>query len=134
MPSEVMMGLGDYRFSLPTAAYEEFQRAKDWRWPSQDRIGKAPARQFTGPGGETVELKGTIYPTFRGGLKQVGAMRAEADKGEPLLMVDGKGFVHGYWVIERIEDSPAVFFADGTPRKIDFRMMISKYNDPVGSS
>ena len=132
MPTEIMMGLGDFRFSLPTAAYDGFQRQTEYRWPSQDRIKKGPALQFVGPGGETLELSGTIYPQYKGGLGQINAMRAQADLGTPLILVDGGGHVLGYWVIESVAETRSVFFADGTPRKLEFKLAIRRYNDSVG--
>ncbi len=131
MPSEIMLGLGEYRFCLDTAAYDELRRRTEYRWPCQDRINRAPALQFMGPGGETIELGGTIYPHFRGGLGQVDAMRAQAALGAPLLLVDGTGKVMGHWAIESIEETRRVFFADGTPRRIEFRLSIRRYNDAV---
>ncbi|TIM92331.1 MAG: phage tail protein, partial [Mesorhizobium sp.] len=43
-----MMGLGPFRFSLSTAAYQALERSDEYRWVSQDRIGRHPAMQFVG--------------------------------------------------------------------------------------
>ena len=92
---EIMMALGDFRYALDTAAYDQLRRTDAYRWQGQDRLGRRPAQQFTGHGASTVELDGTIYPAFRGGLGQITAMREAADAGTPLEMVDGTGRV---WV------------------------------------
>lgn len=131
MPSDVMLALGDFRFSISTAAYDQLQRSTDYRWSSQDRIGKAPALQFGGPGADTIELPGTIYPHYAGGLGQIDGMRTEANKGKPLLMVDGLGRVCGYWVIEAVRETQGVLFADGVPRRMEFSLNLRRYNDPV---
>ena len=62
MPSEHMLALDEYRFSLPTAAYQEFTHAAEYRWAAQERLGRLPARQYLGPGPETVSLSGVIHP------------------------------------------------------------------------
>ncbi|TAN71131.1 MAG: phage tail protein, partial [Magnetospirillum sp.] len=97
--TEVMMALGGYRFSLSTAAYQDLDRTNEYRWAAQERMGRRSARQFTGPGDETIALSGVILPHYRGGLGQLDAMRAEAGKGKPLMLVDGLGRVWGKYCI-----------------------------------
>ena len=127
MAAEHMMALGEYRFSLSTAAYQEFSHSAEYRWAAQDRIGRLPARQYVGPGAETISLRGLIYPHFRGGLGQLGRMRNEAGRGEPLDMTEGNGRVWGLWVIIRVEETRRVFEADGVPRQIEFRLELARY-------
>jgi phage protein U len=125
--SFVMMSLGDFRFSLDTAAYQSLDRSVSWRWQAIDRINARPAQQYIGPGEETISLDGTIYPSFRGGLGQIAAMQAEGDKGTPLLMVDGTGKVWGQYVITRLREGQSVFFSNGMPRKIDFTIELTYF-------
>ena len=124
---EVMMVLGTYAFALSSAAYQEFTRATGYTWAEQPRIGGRPALQFTGIEAETVTLRGIIYPGFRGGLGQVDAMRALAGRGQPLRLVSGVGANLGAWVIERVGEGHTVFFANGTPRKIEFDLSLKRY-------
>lgn len=62
--SGTMMMLGQYRFSIDSAAYQTFTRSTEYRWEEQKRLGKDPAMQFVGPGTDTITLEGTIYPHF----------------------------------------------------------------------
>ena len=89
---EVMMALGGYRFAIGTAAFQTLRRATEYRWAQMNRIGRRPAMQYVGPGVESIDLDGVIYPHFRGGLRQVEAMRAEARLGLPLMLVSGTGY------------------------------------------
>lgn len=125
----IMMGLGSYRFSLNTSAYQQLRRTIEYRWPSQDRILNDPALQYVGAGKEQIELEGTIFPEFRGGLRQIEDMKEAADRGEPLLLIDGLGQIWGRWVITRIEENREVFLKAGIPRKITFRMAITRYGE-----
>lgn len=130
MPSDataILMQLGDYRFSLARAAYDELQRTTEYRWQAQPRLGRAPAYQYVGPGPETLRLRGTVYPAFRAGPAPLDALRAEAGQGRPLLLTDGTGRVWGRWAVTRLEETRTVFFADGTPRRIDFRLDLANY-------
>ena len=133
MPTDTqLMRLGEFRFAISTAAYDEITRTAEYRWPRQDRVGRTPSRQFTGPGDDTIELRGTIYPYYRGGLGQVDAMRAEAARGEPLRLVAGTGAVLGLWSILRIRDTGRTFLEGGVPRRIDFDLSLAFYGEDNG--
>lgn len=125
--SETMMALGSYRFALNTAAYDTLKRSQSYRWQAQERLLRRPAQQFIGLGEETIELSGVIYPHFAGGLKQLDAMRKQAGRGEPLLLVDGLGFVWGQWVINQIDEEQSVFLSNGVPLKTTFSLRLSHY-------
>lgn len=128
MPTDTpLMTLGRYRFSVAAAAYEQLSRTVGYRWRWQDRIGRVPARQYLGPGDDTIELRGTVYPGYRGGLGQVDAMRAEAGGGEPLRLVGGTGTVFGLWCITRVRETGRAFLEGGAPRRIDFELSLAYY-------
>lgn len=125
----VMLQLGSFQFGVSTAAYQSLQRTAEWRWPAQERFGKGPVLQHIGQGAETVTLPGVIYPEWRGGTGQVDDLRELADKGEPQMMIDGKGQVLGKWVIERVEEKQAVFAEGGVARKQEFTVQLRRYVD-----
>jgi len=127
--TDIMMVLGAYVFSVDTAAYQTLSRVSSYRWPKQNRLARAPALQFTGPDADTIQVRGTIYPQYRGGLGQIDAMRAEAGQGIPLLLVDGLGHIHGDWAITRIEENERRHFRHGAPKKIDFSVSLTAYGE-----
>lgn len=132
MAAPVMMALGTYTFSLNTAAFQSLQRTTAWRWVAQERMRRAPARQYLGPGEDTIALAGTIHPEFRGGLGQLNAMRAEAGKGKPLWLVVARGRageIAGQWCIESITESQTRFGSGGAPKQIDFTLALSAYGE-----
>ncbi len=49
-----------------------------------------------------------------------------AEQGQPWSLVDGNGNVHGAWVIESLQETRSLFFADGTARKIEFRLQLKQ--------
>lgn len=126
--ARVMMRLGVYKFSLDTAAYQELQRSASYRWARQERIGTNDALQFTGIGPETVDLRGVVFPLFRGGLDQVSRMRLQASLGLPLPMIDGLGKVWGLWAVEQINERQSVFMAGGAPNRIEFDLRLARYD------
>lgn len=127
MPTEPLMTLGGYVFSTDSAAYDELRRVAMYRWEAQDRIGRAPSRQWLGPGDETIELRGTIYPTMRRAEAELDALRAEAGGGEPLRLTLGTGEILGLWTIERVSSTGSFFLAGGAPRKAEFRVRLAYY-------
>jgi phage protein U len=130
-----MAQLGTYQFSLDTAAFDTLQRQTAYRWQAQQRIGRAPAMQFLGAGEDTVELNGTIYPHFRGGLGQLALMRAAASNGEPLPLTyafETAGQYAGLWCIQSVRDNRSVFFRDGAARKIEFSLTLAAYGEDAG--
>lgn len=125
--SEKMMALGSYRFAIDSSAYQTLTRNQSYRWVSQERLGARPARQFIGPGDDTIELSGVIYPSFAGGLGQLDRLREEANKGEALSLIDGLGFTWGKWVILSIQEEATFFFPNGSPQKQTFTMSLNHY-------
>lgn len=125
----VMMQLGSFQFGINTAAYQELRRRTAYSWASQERFGKSANRQFTGPGDDSMTLSGVIYTEFRGGIRQLDAMRQLASRGRPMLLIDGYGRVMGHWIVESIEEGQTVFAAFGRPRKQEFTMQLVR-RDP----
>ncbi len=130
--SEVLMALGNFRFSVDQAAYEQLSRTTAYRWASQERIDQLPAMQYIGSGTDTIELDGTIYPFYKGGVGQLDAMRAEAEKGTPMSWVaatDGVGKPMGKWCITRIQETQSNFSVGGIPQKVKFQLSLSRYGE-----
>lgn len=127
-----MAQLGDYQFSLETAAFDQLLRDTEYLWRGQNRIGRAPAQQFLGLGEDSITLQGTIYPHFRGGLGQLEAMRSAAGNGEPLALIyafETVGQYVGRWCIRRISDERSVLIRNGAARKIDFKLTLVAYGE-----
>lgn len=127
--SETMMKLGDYVFSIQTAAYDRLVREASFNWVSQPRAGRIPAVQFTGAGDETITLSGLIYPGFNAGADQIQNMRAQGAKGEPLSMVDGNGYNWGRWAITKVREGQSYIDDRGAPRKQAFTISLIAYGE-----
>lgn len=128
----VMMQLGEFQFSITTAAYQELKRTTEWRWPAQGQFGRLAALQFIGPGDDLITLPGVIYPEYRGGLGQLDALRTLGNSGRPQTMIDGRGNILGLWVIERVEEGQQVFASGGAPRRQEFTLQLKRmHQDPA---
>lgn len=127
-----MMALGPFRFGLETAAYQSLERSTEYRWVSQERIGRHPAMQFIGEGHTDITLPGVIYPEFKGGLGQIDTMRSIAGSGAPQMLIGGRGRVFGRFVIMSVAEVQTVFHSNGAPRKIEFTITLKTYGADGG--
>ncbi len=127
----VMMALGLFVFGLDTAPYQQLQRQTSWRHPSSSRVGQRPARQYIGPGDDTVTLSGTLYPEITGGKVTLSMLRFMAETGKAWPLIEGTGDFYGFFVIEDLSETSSIFFADGAARKIDFSLKLTRVDDDV---
>ncbi len=132
--SQVMMMLGAYPFMIETAAYDQLIRESSWRWKTQARIGRKPASQYLGPDAQTINMNGFVLPEFAGGQTQMGQIRTAGDGGEPLKLVDGRGYVWGDFVITNLTETQSYFMPTGAPKRIDFQISLQEYGDERGLS
>jgi phage protein U len=118
----------EFVFGIKTAAYDRLQRMTSWNWPAQERAGRRPALQYTGPGEDSITLDGTVY-TEKAGLGQMDALRAMGDSGQPHIMVDQYGNVLGKWCVLSVKENQSSFFWDGAPRKQEFSVQLTAYGE-----
>lgn len=127
--AETLMALGDFRFSVQHTAYQRLKRTQAFRWQAQARMGQPLAFQYLGPGEDQISLSGTLYPHYRGGPQQIDDMRKEAQKGTPLLLVDGLGYVWGLWVVTQLQEEQDYLCANGRPMKQSFQLQLKAYGE-----
>ena len=124
-----MMTLGTFVFSLPTLAYQQLQRSNEWRHPASERVGTRPAHQYVGPGEETIELSGTVAKELTAGEPSLNTLRDLAEVGQPLPLVDGRGYVYGAFVIKSINETQTLFFKDGAARGLEFSLSLLRVDE-----
>ena len=124
-----MMTLGSVAFSVATTAFQRLRRVTAFRWPALERVGRWPARQFTGPGLDQITLDGVIMPTYRGSAASVDALRGLALTGQPYQLSAGTGEVYGLWCLSQVEEDRSGLFADGAPRRVAWVLQLVRYGD-----
>lgn len=125
----ILMALGPFTFGLDTAAYQSLSRDTAHRWAEAERIGRRPALQYVGPGGDGIELSGMIHPHFRGGLTQIDKMRDLAGRGTGLMLVTGEGRVLGRWCIAAVRERQREFLPGGAPRAQRFDLTLMRFGE-----
>jgi len=126
----MMMALGPFVFSLSTLAYQQLQRQMAWRHASSERIGARAAYQYLGTGEETIELSGVIHHEITGGPVNLDHVRELAETGQPWPLVTGTGEVLGSFVITAVSDTHTLFERDGSARKIEFSLSLTRVDPP----
>jgi hypothetical protein len=125
-----MMALGMFAFSMGTLPYQDLKRRTDWRHARNTRVGARDAVQFVGPGEDTISLSGCAMAELQTGRASLHELRDMAATGDRWSLVDGTGQVFGAFVIVSIDEGQSIFFADGTPRRIDFGIDLLAVDQP----
>jgi uncharacterized protein len=125
----MLMSLDQFVFGLSTLAYAELQRQTQWKHRTSSRVGARDARQFGGQGDDTITLTGTLVPELTGKLASLDELRVMGDAGEAYAMVDGTGKVYGAFVIESTNETQSLFYEDGTPRRVEFTVSLTRVDD-----
>lgn len=120
-----------YYFNLDTAAFEELRRQTSFRWAGQERLTRSIAQQAVGQGEDKISLKGVIFPGFKGGLKQLDALRTIGRRLQPVNLTTGYGEVLGTWCLLNIEEEQSNLLAGGIPRKQSFSLEFVSYGDDL---
>ncbi|WP_034911919.1 MULTISPECIES: phage tail protein [Erwinia] len=127
----MMLALGMFVFMRQTLPYQNLQRNAAYQWQSNSRVGKRDAYQFLGAGEEKVQLDGSLYTELTGGKLSLTAVRLMAEQGRAWPLLDGNGTIYGMYVISNVTETGSEFFADGTPRKIDFSLSLTRVDESL---
>ncbi|MDI5893068.1 phage tail protein [Halomonas rhizosphaerae] len=125
----MMMAYGMFVFALGTAPYQELQRQTAWRHEGQGRVGKRPARQYLGPGDDTITLTGTLLPHFTGGQQNLNQLRQMAAEGAAWPLIEGNGTFYGLYVIESLNENKSHQMRDGSAQRIGFSLTLQRVDD-----
>ena len=86
-----------------------------------------------GVGEENMTLAGVLYPELTGGKLTMTTLRLMAEDGRAWPLLDGTGMIYGMYVISGVSETGSIFFADGTPRKIDFTLSLTRVDESLAA-
>ncbi|BCU54063.1 phage tail protein [Enterobacter kobei] len=127
----MMLALGMFVFMRQTLPFQTMQRDATYLWAANKRVGKRDAFQFTGIGDDSVTLQGALYPELTGGVLSLSALRLMAGEGRAWPLLDGQGMIYGMFVIKSVTESGTSFYPDGSPRKIDFTLKLTRVDESL---
>lgn len=120
----MMLALGLFVFQRQSLPYQNMQRSMGYRWPTNSRVGQRPGRQFMGPDEERVVLSGVLLPEITGGKVSLLALEVMAAQGRAWPLIGGDGSIYGMFVVNGVTTVSTEFFADGSPRRIEFSVTL----------
>lgn len=121
----MMLALDLFIFEIGTLPYQELRHRFEWRFGESERFRARPAAQFLGPGAETVELQGVLYPGDGiGDYASIETLKDMAKTGTAYVLSAGTGEILGAFTIAGLDLTKGVFFEDGAPRKSDFTLSL----------
>ena len=129
----MMLTLGLFVFQLQTLPYQSLQQSLDYRWPSNNRIGERGAYQFLGIGEDKITLSGVLLPEITGGALSLLALKTMAELGKAWPLIGGDGAIYGMYVVASMTQTQSVFFADGSARRIEFSMTLTRVDESLGA-
>lgn len=129
----MMLTLGLFVFQLQTLPYQSLQQSLDYRWPSNNRIGQRGAYQFLGIGEDKITLSGVLLPEVTGGALSMLALKTMAELGKAWPLIGGDGAIYGMYVVASMTQTQSVFFADGSARRIEFSMTLTRVDESLGA-
>ncbi|QXH55542.1 phage tail protein [Pseudomonas maumuensis] len=124
-------GAAPYYFNLDTAAFDQLRRQTRFRWAGQERLSRESAQQAISLGEESINIRGAIFPGFKGGLGQLQTLRSIGRQLLPLSLTTGYGEVLGTWCLTSIEEEQSVLLAGGIPRKQGFSLEFVSYGQDL---
>ncbi|MNG89222.1 Phage P2 GpU [compost metagenome] len=80
---------------------------------------------------EKINIRGAIFPTFKGGLGQLQTLRSIGRLLRPLSLITGYGEVLGNWCLLGIDEDQSNLLAGGIPRKQGFTLEFVSYGDDL---
>ncbi|MEI2830233.1 phage tail protein [Pseudomonas mosselii] len=124
-------GAAPYYFNLDTAAFDQLRRQTRFRWAGQERLSRPSAQQAVSLGEESINIRGAIFPGFKGGIGQLQTLRSIGRQLLPLSLTTGYGEVLGTWCLTSIEEEQSVLLAGGIPRKQGFSLEFVSYGQDL---
>ncbi len=129
-----LMALGQFVFSMPTLAFDDFARQCSWRHPENSRVGVLPARQSLGPGADSITINGLLVPLIAGQPGALRQLREMGDSGKAFALVAGTGEVFGAYVIESLDEKRSAHLANGAARRIEFSLTLQRKPDATAEA
>ncbi|WJV54487.1 phage tail protein [Prodigiosinella aquatilis] len=129
----MMMVLGLFVFTLKTIPYQELQRQRSWRHPTNNRVGYRPVAQFLGPDNDTITLQAVLLPQVTGGKLSLLVLEQMAETGKAWALLEGSGTIYGMYVIESMSETRSQFFSDGNARRIEFTLTLKRVDESLNA-
>ena len=126
----MLMSLGQFIFNTSSLAFKEIQRQRSWNYADNNVAFGRAKKQFMGSGQDSVSLPGLIYEEYGFGSRfALDELASMADTGQGFVLMDGSGYLYGFYVIDNIDETKSFLVDNGVPRKVDYTLKLSRADD-----
>lgn len=133
-----MMNWGGIKFVHTGLTFDQASRSEVFNWATIERMGvkRRPAKQFVGPGDDTLTLSGVIFTLYNpgGGAQVIGTnqleqLRKKGSEGSPAILMDGVGNIKGKYILTKIDSVQTNFHRAGIHLKETYTLSFERYGD-----
>jgi phage protein U len=121
---KALFALGSFRFLAGKSMFDRLTRGESFIWTEQERLGGVSALSYMGRRALEVDVVGETYAERASTDDPLKALKDEAYRGEPLLLVDSEGRSLGSWAVVSWSEDLSSFRGDGKARKVAFRLSL----------
>ena len=135
----MQMQVGEFRFDVGGAEYQELSRVRARRWDERARHGKPPEVEDLGREAERIELTGTVWiessehlAAFDALVNEAGLAPERASTPLPVFLGGGSGSSGEYlgqWAVTRLEVTEQTLRLDGIPTEMAFTVSLLEVSD-----
>lgn len=127
MSGPVVAALGPFAFQAHGFGLSDIGRNTDTGWAAVAVAGGMDRLQWTGGNSDSVTISGVLFPHAFGGMESLVGIRAAAEAGQPLMLVNLAGQIFGLHVVESISEDRSLLDRDGLPRRNAYRLTLKRY-------
>ena len=125
-----MYRLGAFPFSTQTILPKSFERETEFSWVSRPRLNRSPGQQSVGKGADKIKFNGVMYPCGKKTAEeQLALLRVQSGVSQPMMLVDGQGWIYGRWVVKRISEKRENLVPNSGAMKVEFNIEIEYYGE-----
>lgn len=131
MAGPIVAALGPFAFEAHGFGLTEIGRSLKTPWASIKVPGGMDALQWLGGDSDSIKIDGVLFPIAFGGLASLAGIRASAESGVPLHLIQRMGGAVGNilsrFVIEGVDDNQTFIAANGVPMKNTYSLSLRRY-------
>ncbi len=127
-----ILAIGPHIFAALPLSIQKIKETTKANWPTVNRFGVGPARQFTGRGDDELEIEGLYFHHEFGGHAEYLALKATQSAGKPVEVLGwsvagAAASVFGTCVILEVGATHERIAEDGIGTKVEFSVKLAPF-------
>jgi len=131
MAGPIVAALGPFAFEAHGFGLNDIGRSLKTPWAVIKVPGGFDKLQWLGGDSDSVKIGGVLFPQAFGGLESLAGIRAAAEAGMPLHLLQrasaSMANILSQFVVEGVEDNQTFISANGVPIKNTYSLSLRKY-------